>query len=221
MPGPVIVGARWTIDSFSPHCLSFLCFCLLPFVLNDCSPATRFARYSFFFCTISFMLAAQYLSNHHLGVISVGRKEHHAWRGTTTAIHYSHTLLARNTDTVSHALGAAPSFVVRPHRGHLLFERLERKLERRARVPDVELLEHARVQDPQLPDLAVRVVDQRPELPQRARRRRPVLPRRAVDDRRRAAGEEGRVWGGVRWERERARAVEKHGAEHSPGLSLR
>jgi hypothetical protein len=35
--------------------------------------------------------------------------------------------------------------IVRPHRWHLRFERLERELERRARIPDLELLEHARV----------------------------------------------------------------------------
>jgi len=37
--------------------------------------------------------------------------------------------------------------VVRPHGWHLALERLERELERRARVPDLELLQHARVQD--------------------------------------------------------------------------
>lgn len=35
--------------------------------------------------------------------------------------------------------------IVRPHRRHLRLERLERELERRARIPDLELLKHARV----------------------------------------------------------------------------
>jgi hypothetical protein len=39
--------------------------------------------------------------------------------------------------------------IVRPHDRHLALERLERELERRARVPDFELLQHTRVQDAQ------------------------------------------------------------------------
>ena len=35
--------------------------------------------------------------------------------------------------------------IVRPHLRHLRLERLERELERRARIPNVELLKHARV----------------------------------------------------------------------------
>lgn len=39
--------------------------------------------------------------------------------------------------------------IVRPHGWYLALERFKRELERRARVPDLELLQHARVQNTQ------------------------------------------------------------------------
>ena len=44
---------------------------------------------------------------------------------------------------------------LRPHLLHLLLERLERELERGARVRDLEPLEHGGVQDAEHPDLEV------------------------------------------------------------------
>jgi len=40
-----------------------------------------------------------------------------------------------------------PSVVVCPNLLHLLLERLQRKLQRRAREPNLELLQNSRVQD--------------------------------------------------------------------------
>ena len=47
----------------------------------------------------------------------------------------------------SHQSDTRLDVVVRPHGWHLALERLKRELERRTRIPDLELLQHARVQD--------------------------------------------------------------------------
>ena len=49
--------------------------------------------------------------------------------------------------------------LVRPHGRHLLLERLERELERAARVSDLELLQYLRVQHAKLADLEVALTD--------------------------------------------------------------
>jgi hypothetical protein len=61
----------------------------------------------------------------------------------------------RNNSASAVSCDARLDVVVRPHRRHLRLERLERELERRARIPDLELLKHARMQNPQLADLHV------------------------------------------------------------------
>ena len=92
--------------------------------------------------------------------------------------------------------------IVRPHGRHLCLERLKREFERRARVPDLELLEHARVQDAQPADLHVHA-HTRLAPPRVRSNRRPVTlllcarrladRRRTVVNRRRTTREERRV----------------------------
>jgi hypothetical protein len=93
--------------------------------------------------------------------------------------------------------------IVRPHGRHFCPERLKRELKRRARVPNLELLQHARVQDAQPTNLHVHVHIRVPLssarvrrirfLLLRARRRRVGRRPRTVVDRCSAAGEERRV----------------------------
>jgi hypothetical protein len=86
--------------------------------------------------------------------------------------------------------------VVRPHGWHPCLERFKRKLERRARVPDLELLQHARVQDAQPADLNVPLSSARIRSDHRFLSRTHLLvdrwPRTIVD-RRGAAREERHV----------------------------
>ena len=68
------------------------------------------------------------------------------WR-TSSPKYTERSLLPTFTCTLPHQSDTALDIIVRPHGWHLALERLERKLERRAWVPDLELLQHARVQD--------------------------------------------------------------------------